>query len=153
MEPDGSLPHSQMPATCPILSQFHPVHTPKFYFLKIHLNIIPLICAWVSQAVSFPQVSTPKHCIRLSSPPYVLHATSILFSQKTYLALTFDNDQHDVQIFNTFITILYMYMFRAISCSSSGGQIVLILRLLMSYIYGAPILDVSRSYTTTQHSR
>jgi hypothetical protein len=27
--------------------------------------------------------------------------------------------------FNTFITILYMYMFRAISCSSSGGQIVL----------------------------
>jgi len=29
----------------------------------------------------------------------------------------------------------------------------LILRLLMSYIYGAPILDVSRSHTTTQHSR
>jgi len=26
-------------------------------------------------------------------------------------------------------------------------------RLLMSYIYGAPILDVSRSHTTTQHSR
>jgi len=30
---------------------------------------------------------------------------------------------------------------------------LLILRLLMSYIYGAPILDVSRSHTTTQHSR
>ena len=27
-----------------------------------------------------------------------------------------------------------------------------ILRRLMSYIYGAPILDVSRSHTTTQHS-
>jgi len=27
------------------------------------------------------------------------------------------------------------------------------LRLLMSYIYGAPIPDVSRSHTTTQHSR
>jgi len=26
-------------------------------------------------------------------------------------------------------------------------------RLLMSYIYGAPILDVSRSHTMTQHSR
>jgi len=26
-------------------------------------------------------------------------------------------------------------------------------RLLVSYIYGAPILDVSRSHTTTQHSR
>ena len=29
----------------------------------------------------------------------------------------------------------------------------LTLILLMSYIYGAPILDVSRSHTTTQHSR
>ena len=29
----------------------------------------------------------------------------------------------------------------------------LTLRWLMSYIYGAPILDVSRSHTTTHHSR
>jgi hypothetical protein len=32
-------------------------------------------------------------------------------------------------------------------------QFGLTLRLLMSYIYGSPILDVSRSHTTTQHSR
>ena len=31
--------------------------------------------------------------------------------------------------------------------------VMLTLRRLMSYIYGAPILDVSRSHTTTQHSR
>ena len=30
---------------------------------------------------------------------------------------------------------------------------LLTFRQLMSYIYGAPILDVSRSHTTTQHSR
>jgi len=30
---------------------------------------------------------------------------------------------------------------------------LLTFRLLMSYTYGAPILDVSRSHTTTQHSR
>ena len=30
---------------------------------------------------------------------------------------------------------------------------LLTFRLLMSYAYGAPILDVSRSHTTTQHSR
>jgi len=30
---------------------------------------------------------------------------------------------------------------------------LLTFRLLMWYIYGAPILDVSRSHTTTQHSR
>jgi len=33
------------------------------------------------------------------------------------------------------------------------SQSDLTLRLLMSNIYGAPILDVSRSHTTTQHSR
>ena len=31
--------------------------------------------------------------------------------------------------------------------------LILTLRVLMSYIYGAPILDVSRSHTTTQQSR
>ena len=30
---------------------------------------------------------------------------------------------------------------------------LLTFRLLISYTYGAPILDVSRSHTTTQHSR
>ena len=30
---------------------------------------------------------------------------------------------------------------------------LLTFRLLMSYTYGAPILDVSKSHTTTQHSR
>ena len=30
---------------------------------------------------------------------------------------------------------------------------LLTFRRLMSYTYGAPILDVSRSHTTTQHSR
>ena len=48
------------------------------------------------------------------------------------LSITLANDQFDAQIFNTFITILYMYMFRAISCSSSGGQIVLIQLLVSS---------------------
>jgi len=33
------------------------------------------------------------------------------------------------------------------------GRGHLTLRRLISYIYGAPILDVSRSHTTTQHSR
>jgi len=31
--------------------------------------------------------------------------------------------------------------------------VYLTFRRLMSYIYGAPILDVSRSHTTTQHNR
>ena len=36
----------------------------------------------------------------------------------------------------------------------SGIRVKLLtFRLLMSYIYGAPIFDISRSHTTTQHSR
>jgi len=54
-----------------------------------------------------------------------------------HFSMTLVNDQLDVQIFNTFITILYMYMFRAISCSSSG-QIVLTLNLLTCRIWWAP---------------
>jgi len=42
-----------------------------------------------------------------------------------------------------------------ILCPQKNGLFhkCLTLRLLTSYIYGAPILDVSRSHTTTQHSR
>ena len=38
-------------------------------------------------------------------------------------------------------------------CNSNLLTSSLTLKLLMSYIYGAPILDVSRSHTTTHHSR
>jgi glucan phosphoethanolaminetransferase (alkaline phosphatase superfamily) len=36
------------------------------------------------------------------------------------------------KFFNILITVLYMYMFGAISCSSSGGQILLIQHLASS---------------------
>jgi hypothetical protein len=52
MEPEGSFLHSQMP---------------------------PPIYAWVSQVVAIPQVSPPKPCIRLSSPPYTLYDPPISF--------------------------------------------------------------------------
>jgi hypothetical protein len=47
-----------------------------------------------------------------------------------HLGITLDNDQLGAQIFNTFITIFYMFW--AISCSSSGVQIVLIQHLVSS---------------------
>jgi len=80
MEPEGSLPHSQVPATVPNLSQLDPVHTLTSNVLKIRLNIIiqstPFSSKW-SLSLRFPQ---PKPCIRHSSPPYALHAPPISFS-------------------------------------------------------------------------
>ena len=67
------------PPPIPILSQLHPVHNLKLYFLKVYLNII------------FPSTPGPpkwslslrflhqKPCMGLSSPPYVLHAPPISF--------------------------------------------------------------------------
>jgi hypothetical protein len=51
-----------------------------------------------------------------------------------YTYITLANDQLEAQIFNIFIIILYMYMFRAISCSSSVSQTVLIQHLVSSLL-------------------
>ena len=40
MEPKGSLLHSQVPTTFPMLSHIDPVHALTSHFLNIHLNII-----------------------------------------------------------------------------------------------------------------
>ena len=53
-------------------------------------------------------------------------------SLMVHLTITLANDQLEAQIFNTFITLLYMYLFEAISCSSSGGQIVFVQHLVSS---------------------
>jgi len=68
------------PPFVPILSQLYPFHTPTPYFLKIHLNIIHpsmLRSSKWSLSLRFPT----KTCIRLSPPPYALHAPSISFSR------------------------------------------------------------------------
>jgi len=77
MEPEVSFPHSQVPATCPYPEPSRSSPYPTCHFLKIHLNIILPSTSVSPKAVSFPQVSSPKPCICLSSPPYTLHAPSI----------------------------------------------------------------------------
>jgi hypothetical protein len=56
-------------------------------------------------------------------------------------------------IIKKFVNFVQLCLFAQVSWRAERAVPVLTLRLLMSYIYGAPILDVSRSHTTTQHSR
>jgi len=51
LEPEGSSPYSQVPATCPYL---------------------PPINVWVSPMASFPQVSPPEPCAHPSKNQYTL---------------------------------------------------------------------------------
>ena len=73
MEPEGSLPQSQVPANCiypgparsSLCSHTSLPEDPSSYY--------PPIYTWVFQVVSLPQVSPPKPCICLSLNPNVLH--------------------------------------------------------------------------------
>ena len=79
IEPEGSLPHSQVPATSPYPEPARSSPYPHILLPEDPSSYYPPIYSWVSKVVSFPQVSPPKPCIRLSSPPYALHAPLISF--------------------------------------------------------------------------
>ena len=77
MEPEFSLPHSQVPGTCPYPE---PARSSPHTYIPLPENpphYHPPVYAWVFQVVSFSQVSPPKSCIRLCSPPYALHTPPI----------------------------------------------------------------------------
>jgi hypothetical protein len=88
-----------------ILRQPNPVHTLNSHFLKIHPNIIFPSITWVSPLVSFPQVSPPKPCTRLSPPSSALYATSIpcfsILSPAQYWVRNTDNEAPHYEVFAT----------------------------------------------------
>ena len=66
MEPEGSLPHSQVPAICPYPEPAQPSPFPHIPLPADPSQYYPPNYARVSQVVSFPHVSPPKPCIHLS---------------------------------------------------------------------------------------
>ena len=74
MEPEGSLPYSQGPATCPYPGPDQSSRCPSSHFLKIHLNIIlpstPRSSKW-SLSFRFPHQNPPLP-IRATCPTYLI---------------------------------------------------------------------------------
>jgi len=95
MEPEGSLPHSQVSATCPYPEPARSNPYSHILFPENPSYYYSLTYACVSQVVYLPQVSPPKPCIRLSSLPYALHALPITFysisSTEKYLVSSTDH--------------------------------------------------------------
>src|SRR5215469_4544906 len=79
MEPESSLPYSQVPTTHPCSeptpSSLHPLPLPQD---PSHYH--PPIYVWVFPMVPFPRVSPLEPCAPLYPPPYAPHAPPISFS-------------------------------------------------------------------------
>jgi hypothetical protein len=90
-------------------------------------------------------------------PPLNIHnsysSPNFDVSLTVHLSITLANDQLDAHIFNAFITILYMYMFRAVSCLSSGGQIVLIQHMVLSLSVSDRLVHRLRKNSSSNVSR
>ena len=67
MEPEGSLPHSQVPATCPYPKPDRSSPYPHISLPEDPYEYYPPIYAFFFQVVTFPKVSPPKPSTRLSS--------------------------------------------------------------------------------------
>src|SRR5215469_8187443 len=76
MEPESSLPYSQVHATRPY-SEPTPSRLQPLPLPQDPSQYYPPIDVWVSPMVSFPRVSPLKPCAHLYPPPYAPHAPHI----------------------------------------------------------------------------
>jgi len=68
MEPEGSLPHLQVSATCPYPEPDKTSPYPHIPLPEDPSQYYPPTYVWVFQVATFPQVSTPKPSLCLCSP-------------------------------------------------------------------------------------
>jgi len=89
MEPEGSLPHSQVPAS---LRQLDPVHTPTSHFQKISLNIIPHLCLGHPSGLFISGFPNKTLYTPLLSPILCVHAGNFInqYSRTSFIRINWD---------------------------------------------------------------
>jgi len=156
------------PPPVPILSQLDPVYSPKSLFLKIHLTIIlpstPGSPQW-SPSLRFPHQNPvyaspiphtryfprPSHSSQFYRPHNIGWAVQIINPLNPELnpiccLLALLGAHHFLHVSRIRVKLLTLKLLITYMC-------IYIYIYLYIYIYAAPILDVSRSHTTTRHSR
>jgi len=100
-----------------------------------------VIYAWVSQVVSYPQISLPNSCIRLSFPPYALHVPPISFFSiwwpeqhwvKSKVPEACVHDLHQTQF------LRWIVVNNSPNLQAGGSPLVGSQRLLIQYIRSHP---------------
>jgi len=72
MEPEGSLPHSKVPTTCPYPETAQSSPRPQIPLSEDLFYCYSLIYAWVFKVISFRQTSPPKPCIHATCPALLI---------------------------------------------------------------------------------
>ena len=145
MELESSSPQSQVPTNCPYPDPDqsspcpHPTTSRSILILSSHLRL------GLTSGL-FPSVFLTK--ILYTPLPHTCHMPRPSYYSR------FDHAINPLK--PELIPICYLLALLGAHHFLHVSRIrvkLLTLRWLMSYIYGAPILDVSRSHTTTQHIR
>ena len=129
---------------------------------KCHDNALPVTCH--SRCASHRTMHMSYRSKTYTWNDVILVKRSMIFSRHSYICVLYMPGKQTTLIYfevinplnpelNPICYLLALLRAHHFLHVSRIRVTSLALRLLMSYIYGAPILDVSRSHTTTQHSR
>jgi len=166
MEPEVSLPHLQQPVTCfysdpdqssqcphpttwrssLILSSYLPFGLSSGFFSPSGFPTKTLYAPLLSHL----HATCPAPLILVDTSSYEFHLQVFRYHSSGITVQVSQFRYHSSGI--TVQVSQFRYQNSGITVHTSD-MVLLTLRLLMSYIYEAHILDVSRSHTTTQHTR